>query len=152
MKLNFIPIIFCTLLVLGCASTDNRRIFSEAQTGKAQQSVTATVLSAKPILIQKDTSGLGATAGALAGGGIAGESTGNVAIIIAGIIWGAVVGEAIEGAANIVDGTEYVIQADTGTIFTVAQINKGYEALNVGQSVILVYGSPTKLLPDPRQK
>ena len=145
---NF-SLVFILLLAFGCSTVDKQGKYRVATIGNAKRSITAKVLSAKPVFIQEQTSGLGSSSGGAIGGAVAAESD-NVAVIIAGVVAGMVIGESIEQLANTHEGTEYLIETENGALFTVAQINKGYEILSVGQNVILVYGYPTQLLPDPR--
>jgi len=147
--LKLIPLIACVFIV-SCASTNNAGRYRIESIGNAQRSIDAKIIAANPVYIQGNTSGVGAALGGVAGGGIAGNNSNNVAVIIAGIIGGIVIGEYIEGANNLHEATEYVMQTSTDAILTVAQVNEGNEIFIEGDKVILVYGYPAKLLKDPR--
>src|SRR3990167_4014004 len=132
MKFASVPFLFLLLLLTGCSSVDGQGRYRVQSVGNAQRSVEAKVISAAPVYIQELTTGAGAALGATTGGGLAADGSDNVAVIIAGIIAGAVIGEYIEGMNNIHDATEYVIETSTGVLFTVAQINQGNELFDSG--------------------
>lgn len=137
-------------VLLASCTTDNVGKYRVQSIGNAQRSVTATVLSAGPVLITKDTSGAGANAGGALGGAMAFDGSDSAAVLVAGIIAGAVIGNALEAQGNTYEGTEYIIETETGLLLTVAQVNKTGEIFKAGERVILVYGYPHKLVRDPR--
>ena len=100
--------------------------------------------------IQLPTSGAGAALGGTAGGGIAASGTDNIAVIVAGVIGGIVIGEYLEGQANIKNATEYVIETNSGVLLTVAQIDEGNKIFSENDKVILIYGFPNRLIKNPR--
>ena len=95
--------------------------------------------------IQLPTSEAGAALGGTARGGIAASGTDNIAVIVAGVI-----GEYLEGQANIKNATEYVIETNSGVLLTVAQIDEGNKIFSENDKVILIYGFPNRLIEDPR--
>ena len=140
------PIILASLLVMvGCATVDGQGRYRVESIGKAQRSTEAVVISARPAFIQQSTSGQGAAVGGLVGGGLAAESD-NAGVIIAGIIGGILIGEAIESAGNVHDATEYVIRTSANALFTVAQVDRGNIIFKKDDKVILVYGYPSRLI------
>ena len=74
----------------------------------------------------------------------------SVAIIIAGIIGGAIIGNNIEASAGVLQGHEYLLETETGKLLTVAQPDSGNDILGIGSAAILVYGYPHRLTRDPR--
>lgn len=142
--------VLCLALLGACATQDGVGRYRIATIGNAQRTVAAKVLSADPVHIQTRTGEAGGVAGGLLGGAVAAEGSDNAAVIIAGVIAGAIVGSAIESAANVYDGTEYVIETETGALLTVAQVNSGSEIFSKGDRVVLVYGFPHRLIRDPR--
>lgn len=139
-----------TFLISACTTTDGSGRYRIASIGNAQRSVEAIVLAAEPVLIQTSISGSGGTAGGLLGAAATAESSDNSVVIIAGIIGGAIIGNALESAANTHDAMEYVIETETGILLTVAQVNSGSVIFTSGDKVILVYGYPNRLIKDPR--
>jgi outer membrane lipoprotein SlyB len=81
---------------------------------------------------------------------LAAESSDNAAIIIAGIIGGAIIGNNIEASAGVLQGHEYLLETETGKLLTVAQPDSGNDILGIGSAAILVYGYPHRLTRDPR--
>jgi outer membrane lipoprotein SlyB len=137
----------------GCAATnDGQGVYRVQSVGNAQRSMEAVVLTSKPVLIVRANSGAGANAGGLAGGVIAAENSDNAGVIIAGIIAGAVIGDAIESTGNRFNGREYVIETSRGVILTVAQVDDGSDIFEAADNVILVYGYPHRLIKDPRKQ
>lgn len=129
---------------------DGQGQYRIATIGNSQRSIPAVVISAKKVTIKELNSGAYAEAGGWLGGAIAAEGSDNSAVIIAGIIAGAVVGNAIEDAKNTYAGTEYIIQAESGRLFTVAQVDSNADILKKGDKALLVYGYPHRLMKDPR--
>ena len=141
--------VFAAVFIVGCANDGVGRYRVEA-IGNAQRSVTGEVIAKNAVEIVRSTSGAGAYSGGALGGALALDNSNDAAPIVAGIIAGAIVGEAIEGYGNTLDGTEYVIETETGAVLTVAQPNKGNKVFERGDKVILVYGYPHRLIEDPR--
>ena len=138
-----------TQTLIACSSMYGTGKYRVQTIGNAQRSVRAVVLSAEPVYIQGGTSGVGAALGATAGGGIAAGGSDNAAVIIAGIILGAVIGDYIEGQDNVYPATQYVIETTNGILLTVAQIDDGNRIFNKGNKVVLVHGYPNRLIADP---
>lgn len=139
---------FVSLFLISCA-TDGVGRYRVQSIGNAQRSVFADILSASPVYIQEQTSGAGAALGGTVGGGLAAEESDNVAVIIAGVLVGAVVGEYIEGQANIHNATEYILRTERNVLLTVAQVDAGNTIFRPNDRVVLVYGYPNRLLPAP---
>lgn len=136
---------------LGCASSeDGVGAYRVQSIGNAKRAVEATVLAVKPVRIVRVNSGVGANTGGLVGGALAADNSDNVGVIIAGVVAGAVIGDAIESSQNRFNGHEYIIETKTGALLTVAQIDEGSEVFEESNQVILVYGYPHKLIKDPR--
>ena len=153
MKLKiYLPLLI--VLLGGCFSVnqphDGQGQYRIATIGNSQRSIPAVVISAKKVTIKELNSGAYAEAGGWLGGAIAAEGSDNYAVIIAGIIAGAVVGNAIEDAKNTYAGTEYIIQAESGRLFTVAQVDSNADILKKGDKALLVYGYTHRLMKDPR--
>ena len=144
-------LVFISLITIVSCATDGVGRYRVQSIGNAQRSVEAVIIQSTPVYVQEESSGGGAALGGTVGGGLAADGSDNVAVVIAGIIAGAIVGEYIEGASNIHEATEYVIETSNGTLFTVAQINANTEIFIEGDRVILVYGYPTRLLRDTRK-
>jgi outer membrane lipoprotein SlyB len=137
-------------LLMACATVDGQGRYRIATIGNAKRSVAANVLTVKSVLVKKETTGAGSSFGGATGGAIALSNSNNIGVIFAGIIAGAVVGEALEGSANVFKAHEYVIETSNGNIFTVVQIDKDNPIFSRGDAVILVYGYPSQLIADPR--
>jgi len=139
----------CGIFLTSCIK-DGVGKYRVQSVGNAQRSITAIVLSASPVIIAKDTSGAGANAGGALGGAMAIDNSESATVLVAGIIAGAVIGNAIEAQGNTYEGTEYVIETEAGLLLTVAQVNRNEEIFRKGDRVVLVYGYPHRLIRDPR--
>ena len=139
--------LIAALVLSGCSSVDGEGRYRVATIGNAARAVKAVVVSAEPAFIQTN-SGAGASAGGAMGGAIALENSDNAAVVIAGIIGGALVGGAIEKSLSKKNATKYVLEAATGALVVVAQIDAGKEIFKPGDKVVLVYGYPADLIRD----
>ena len=146
---RIIPLMLCGIFLTSCIK-DGVGKYRVQSVGNAQRSITAIVLSASPVIIAKDTSGAGANAGGALGGAMAIDNSESATVLVAGIIAGAVIGNAIEAQGNTYEGTEYVIETEAGLLLTVAQVNRNEEIFRKGDRVVLVYGYPHRLIRDPR--
>jgi outer membrane lipoprotein SlyB len=113
------------------------------QRGDAQrlsQVQDATVLSARPVVVDGSQSGIGGVAGgvtgAIAGSSVGGRREGQVAGVI-GAVAGAVIGNAIERSATREEALEIIVQLRNGERRSVIQA-RGAESFNSGDPVILV--------------
>ncbi len=92
---------------------------------------------------------MGVTGGAIAGSYIGGSDLrGNLLGGLAGAVVGGAAGAIAESSATATVGMEYVVETENGSILTLVQ---GAEpAFAVGQPVLVMYGSPARLIADPR--
>lgn len=138
-----------TALFIGCTTPNDPR-YRVATIGNATRSTSAVVLSSEAVIIQRSNSGAGATAGGAMGGAVAAQSSDNAAVIIAGIIGGAIIGDAIESEAGEANGHQYLIQTESGALLAVAQLDEGNTVFQINDRVVLIYGHPHRLVRDPR--
>ncbi|MDC3264446.1 hypothetical protein OAU51_03890 [Porticoccaceae bacterium] len=103
-------------------------------------------MASKPVIILEQISG----AGGAIGGALAAENSDNAAVIIAGIVAGAIIGNSAEVSGKTYGGHEYVIEKKRGVLLTVAQIDASSNVFSANDKVILVYGHPHRLIEDPR--
>jgi outer membrane lipoprotein SlyB len=136
------------LVVIGDCAPVNDGIgrYRVESVGNAHRSVEAVVLASKPVIILEQISG----AGGAIGGALAAENSDNAAVIIAGIVAGAIIGNSAEVSGKTYGGHEYVIEKKRGVLLTVAQIDASSNVFSANDKVILVYGHPHRLIEDPR--
>jgi outer membrane lipoprotein SlyB len=98
------------------------------------------VLSTRPVTVEGNQSGIGATAGGVVGG-VAGSSVGGrreaVAVGVIGAVAGAVAGNAIERMSTREEAVEVLVQLKSGERRAIVQA-KGNEDLKAGDAVVLV--------------
>lgn len=142
-----------TLLLSSCASNISPKTYSVGSVGQVNRTISATVISVREVDIS-GTRGLGGGVGAAAGG-IAGSNMGssgrdNMIGAIAGAVVGGLAGAAIEEKATQQKGLEYVVETENGNLMTIVQ---GANVIfNEGQKVLVLYGSPSRIIADPRVK
>lgn len=141
--------VLLAVFFIGCTTASDPR-YRVATIGNATRSTPAVVLSSEAVIIQRSNSGAGATSGGAMGGAVAAQSSDNAAVIIAGIIGGAIIGDAIEGEAGKANGHQYLIQTESGALLAVAQLDEGNTLFRVSDKVVLIYGHPHRLVLDPR--
>ena len=139
---------------VGCAQNLSPHTYSVGSVGQVNRSVAATVISAREIDVA-GTTGVGGSAGAATGaiaGSAAGGSSarGNLVGAIGGAVVGGIAGAAIEANSTKQKGMEYVVETENGNLMSIVQ---GLEPTFVtGQRVLVLYGSPARLILDPRAK
>jgi outer membrane lipoprotein SlyB len=74
---------------------------------------------------------------------IGGTTRANVAGALGGAILGGVIGAAIQSSASQTTAWEYVIETDVGALITIVQ---GGDPLQIGSSVIVLYGAPSRII------
>jgi outer membrane lipoprotein SlyB len=153
MKIHFIIVCLATSMLGSCTSNISPQTYSVGSVGQVNRTVPATIISAREVDIA-GTAGLGGTAGAATGAVIGsaagGNSRGNIVGAIGGAVVGGIAGAAIESSATRQQGIEYVIETENGTLMTLVQ---GLDPLFLAdQKVLVLYGSPSRLIADPRAK
>lgn len=134
-----------------CKTNVSPTSYSVGSVGQVNRTVAAKVISVRPVEIN-GTTGAGGTVGgaigATAGSGIGHGDRANVAGAIAGAVVGAVAGAAIEQSATRQSGFEYVVQTENDNLMTIVQGANPTFAVN--DKVLVLYGAPSRLIPDPR--
>jgi len=147
-----ITAIALTLVISGCASNINPSSYSVGSVGQVNRTISATVISVRTVDIS-GTSAVGGTTGAglgaVAGSSVGGGTRANIAGAIGGAVLGAMAGAAIESSATKQTGIEYVVQTSNGNLMTIVQGSEP-EPFAVGTKVLVLYGSPSRLIADPR--
>jgi outer membrane lipoprotein SlyB len=143
---------FLTLGALaGCASNISPNTYSVGSVGQVNRTVAGTVISARAVNVA-GTTGVGSTAGgalgATAGSGLGGSGRANLAGAIGGAIAGSMAGAAIEQNSTKQDGVEYVVQTENNNLMTIVQGPN--PAFPTGSKVLVLYGSPARIIADPR--
>jgi len=153
MKLNF-PIILLVFTLLSCTQNISPKTYSVGSVGQINRSIGARVVSVREIDISGSSrfgTGAGGIAGAVAGSTAGGSDfKSNVAGALAGAAVGAVVGNNLEQGLTAQKGAEYVLETENGNLITIVQgIDPFFE---VNDKVLILYGSPSRVIADPRGK
>ena len=142
MKAGAILAVACGLLTAACTLDPNA--YPVESVGNASPTTRGVVLSSRRVTLTDDQAGA-ATLGGAAGGAIIGASLSRNGAPV-GALAGALVGAAVDLNRPKLMGTEYVIQTTNGAVITVVQLEP--EAIPARQHVVVVYGSPFRVLPD----
>ena len=137
---------------LAACSTTSPDVIQRGDAQRMSQVQDATVLSVRPVVVEGNQSGLGATAGGVVGG-VAGSSVGGrregIVVGVLGAVAGAVVGNAVERSGTREEAVEILLQLRNGERRAIVQA-KGNETLNPGDAVILVTtGGKTRVTRAP---
>jgi outer membrane lipoprotein SlyB len=127
----------CSFLFSGCSDRFSGDMYNENNVGEVARTETGHILSLRKVKLKPDSSPEGAALGAVGGaltGSLFGGGRGKVLTAGSGALVGGVLGNS--AATKAVDGVEYTIKLDRGSIVTIAQ---GVSpALSVGQKVYVV--------------
>ena len=125
---------------LAACSTTSPDVIQRGDAQRMSQVQDATVLSVRPVVVEGNQSGLGATAGGVVGG-VAGSSVGGrregIVVGVLGAVAGAVVGNAVERSGTREEAVEILLQLRNGERRAIVQA-KGNETFQPGDAVILV--------------
>jgi outer membrane lipoprotein SlyB len=140
------------LLTVGCANKISPQSYSVGSVGQVNRTISGTVISVREVDVS-GTTGTGGSAGfalgAVGGSSLGGTGRDNLAGAIGGAVLGGLVGSAIEGNATKQKGIEYVVETENGNLMTIVQgLSPSFES---GQRVLVLYGSPSRVIADPRQ-
>jgi outer membrane lipoprotein SlyB len=144
---------FVIASLAACASNISPASYSIGSVGQVNRTVAGRVISVRPVEINGATGAGGAVGGALgatAGSGMGRGDRAHVAGAIAGAVVGAVAGAAIEQGASRQTGFEYVVQTENDNLMTIVQGASPTFVAN--DRVLVLYGSPSRLIPDPRSR
>jgi outer membrane lipoprotein SlyB len=128
------------VLALAACSTTSPDVVSRNEAQRLSTVIDAVELSTRPVIVEGNQSGLGATAGGVVGG-IAGSSVGgrhdSMAGSIIGAVVGGVVGNLAERSSTREEALEILVQLKNGDRRSVVQA-KASETFAPGDPVILV--------------
>lgn len=114
--------------------------------GQAQRAIEGVIIEVQPIVITT-SSGVGGAAGGAIAGGLVGENSDNVGLVVAGIIGGVIIGELLERELSKANGAKYLLKTENGGLIQVAKLDSDRGRLAEGQKVALIYGYPSDLVP-----
>lgn len=125
----------------GCAATTSPDVVYRYDAQRMSQVLDATVLSARPVVVQGRDSGAGTVAGGVIGSVAGSSMTGRRDSFAGGVIGavvGAVVGNAVEHSANRENAVEIVVQLRNGERRAIVQASTVGDAWIPGDPVLLV--------------
>jgi len=151
-----IAVTLCTtaLILTGCAQNISPQTYSVGSVGQVNRTVSGSVISVRAVEVTGSTgvgaaagSGIGAVIGSAAGGN---NSRGNIVGAIGGAVIGGIAGAAADSQATKQKGMEYVVETENGNLMTIVQGTD--PVFQLGQKVLVLYGSPSRLIADPRAR
>lgn len=144
-------LLLVALLVAGCTPNVRPDSYSIGSVGQVNRSVGGVVVSAREVHIDGSRGGgaaAGGAVGAVAGSQVGGSDAANAVGALGGLVVGAIAGAAVERNVSSQMGMEYVVETVNGNLMTVVQ---GAEPVFVpGTKVLVLYGSPARVIADPR--
>jgi len=147
-------IILGALCILSLASCQRpgQNVYNYNEVGKTSVVNFGTVVAVREVNVQGQNTGLGAAAGAAAGGIAAsqiGHGGGKAAATLGGVLIGGAVGALTEQLAANRKALEYTVTLETGTTITVVQDhNEGEKVIKPGDRVMVqVSGGTQRILP-----
>ncbi|WP_397475416.1 hypothetical protein [Pusillimonas sp.] len=146
-----IALLFVVGLLAGCAANISPNAYPVSSVGQVNRSVAATIISARDVDVTGTTgtgAAVGVAAGATAGSAIGGGARANVLGAIGGAVIGGLAGAAVESNATKQTAIEYVVQTSNGNLMTIVQ--GADPRFSEGDKVLVLYGSPSRIIADPR--
>lgn len=137
-SLSLAAMLALTLALSGCASSLKGDTYSREEARQVQDVAFGTLISATPVVIEGNRSGIGKLPGAIVGGvagSSVGEGKGQQIFTILGAVGGAVVGSMIEESATKAQGLELTIRLDSGRTLSIVQQVDSVDAFRAGQRV-----------------
>lgn len=151
--MKFLTLGILLAVLAGCKSNISPNSYSVGSVGQVNRTVAATVISVREVDVAGTTGlggGAGSALGAVGGSSIGSTGRDNLAGAIGGAVIGGLAGAAIEGNASKQKGMEYVVETENGNLMTIVQ---GSDTVFItGQKVLVLYGSPSRLIEDPRAR
>ncbi|MEO9969365.1 MAG: glycine zipper 2TM domain-containing protein [Hyphomonadaceae bacterium] len=138
------PALCAVALALGgCASQQgpSAQTVTRADIGSSNAIFEGTIVSATPITVRGNNTGIGGTVGAV-GGGLAGSQVGGrnstqALGALGGAVVGGLLGNAIEGASGNASGYSYLIRGANGVVEEFPQLGNG-APIAVGAKVFVI--------------
>lgn len=149
--MRILVLVLACLVAVACMPNVRPDSYSVGSVGQVNRSVGGVVVSARQVHIDGSRGGgaaAGGAVGAVAGSQVGGSDAANAVGAIGGLVVGAIAGAAAERNVSSQMGMEYVVETVNGNLMTVVQ---GAEpAFAPGMRVLVLYGSPARIIADPR--
>ena len=147
-----ILLIFLVIFISpSCAPNVSVDTYAVGSVGQVNRAIKGVIISARPVKISGTNSGVGtgagAGAGAIGGATLGGDAAGMAVGAIAGAVVGGVAGALTEKELTKQTGMEYVVKTNNGALISLVQSDD--VAFEVNQSVIVVYGTRSRIIDDP---
>lgn len=137
------------LVATACVPNVRPDSYGVGSVGQVNRSVRATVISARVVHVDGARGGgaaAGGAAGALAGSYTGGSDRANLIGAVGGLVVGSIAGAAAERGLSDQEAMEYVVETSNGNLLTIVQGLEGAHA--VGDRVLVLYGSPARVIAD----
>ena len=151
MKTRILVVYVAAVLLSACSTNRSPSSYSAGSVGQVNRTVSGTIISVRSVAVSGTNNvggATGAAVGAVGGSAIGGGTRSNLIGVIGGAVIGGLAGGAIERGQTEYSGFEYVVETSNGNLMTIVQ---GAPALSSGERVLVLYGSPSRLIADPRK-
>lgn len=138
------------LCLSACAGDMNADSYQANAVGQPETVVSGVIIDVREVHIQGSDSPFGTLAGGTAGGFIGstvGQGKGSVLAAVGGALAGAFIGHFTQKEMTEETAYQYFVKLESGKTISVIQGKKN--PMSVGQKVWVIYGSTTKLIPEP---
>jgi len=141
-------VVGATLALASCAPSLSSNRYTAGQVGSVNRAVRGQIIAVRAVTVDRSTGvggAAGAGVGAVAGASLGSNTDGSIAGALIGAVLGGVAGSALEREGSKTPAHEYVIRTENGALLTLVQ---GEPAIDNGAKVIVLYGSPSRIIVD----
>lgn len=142
--------VFALLMALAACSPQGSNTYARSDMGRVATVMKGKILSMRGVNITGTQSGLGAGAGALAGGvgasGIGNGGRSNAVAAVGGAVVGGIAGAVVEETMTNSTAMEFIVQQENGQTIAVVQTND--DQLAVGDKVLVLRSGTARLIRD----
>jgi outer membrane lipoprotein SlyB len=148
-SLKVLVALVCLTLVSACAKDISSYNYSDSQAGEASSVVRGTIISSRVVMVTSNNQVgtiAGGAAGAVAGSSLGG-GRGQLLTTIGGAVLGGIAGNAAQNQLGKQQAIEYIIK--TTPNHKLVSVTQGLQdQLHVGEKVMIIYGSTTRVIRD----
>ena len=126
-------------VLAGCANVDGTGRYATKTIGNVDRKVSGVVVKTERLVLRSAGEG-GATAGGIAGGAMAIGSD-DPAIVLIGVLAGAMIGEFVEDEIAKYNAVRYTVRTENGAEMTIIKAQSDGSAYEIGDRVVVKYGS-----------
>lgn len=148
------PTLLIMALTLVACAPQGSDTYARSDLGRVATVMKGKILSMRSVKVSGTQSGIGAGAGAVAGGvgasGIGGSGRSNAVAAVGGAVVGGIAGAVAEEAMSRSGATEFIVKEENGQAVAIVQQND--EQLRVGEKVLILRSGSARIIRDQTEK